>query len=102
MSAAEKKINKSDLKAYKSYDHTDHSMVPGGQNFSKLALKANQEIARENSPPKKASKSYERVQDNQEKLKAHGAIHLGEDVVNLEPKVFRGAGGILNHAMNKP
>jgi hypothetical protein len=30
MSQAEKKINKSDLSAYKSYDHTDHAMVPGG------------------------------------------------------------------------
>jgi hypothetical protein len=28
--AAEKKINKSDLTAYKSYNHTDHAMVPGG------------------------------------------------------------------------
>ena len=30
MSAAEKHINKSDLKAYKNYDYTDHAMMPGG------------------------------------------------------------------------
>jgi hypothetical protein len=29
MSAAEKKLNKLDLKAYKNYDHTDHALVPG-------------------------------------------------------------------------
>jgi len=30
MSAAEKQLNKNDLKAYKNYDYTDHAMVPGG------------------------------------------------------------------------
>jgi len=49
MSAAEKHINNTDLKAYKSYDYTDHAMIPGAQNFSKLALRASQE----SSPSKK-------------------------------------------------
>lgn len=102
MSAAEKKINKSDLTAYKSYNHTDHAMVPGGQNFSKLALRANQEFGKESSPTKKVVGFEEKVKQNTEKLKAHGAIHLGEDVATLEPKAYRGAGGVLHAAMNKP
>jgi hypothetical protein len=39
MSAAEKKINKNDLKSYKSYDATNHSMIPGINNKSTLAIR---------------------------------------------------------------
>ncbi len=41
MSYAEKKLNNQDLRAYKNYDHTDHAMVPGIQNSSKLGLTRN-------------------------------------------------------------
>ena len=44
----------------------------------------------------------DKVKQNTEKLKAHGAIHLGEEIANLEPKAYRGAGGITRAAMNKP
>ena len=102
MSAAEKHINKSDLRAYKSYDYTDHAMVPGGQNFSKLALKASQESGKEPSPSKKQVGFEEKVTRNTDLLKSYGAIHLGEDVATMEPKAYRGAGGVLHAAMNKP
>jgi hypothetical protein len=56
MSAAEKKLNNKDLQAYKNYDHTDHAMIPGIQNTSKMGLtridsKSNSLL---NSPEKKA------------------------------------------------
>lgn len=46
MTHAEKKLNKSDLNSYKQYDQTNHSMIPGINNRSTLAL------PRDLSPPK--------------------------------------------------
>jgi hypothetical protein len=44
----------------------------------------------------------EKARLNTEKFKLHGADHLGEKISNQEPRVYRGAGGVLNAAMSKP
>ena len=46
--------------------------------------------------PKRQKELPEKLNENLERMKAHGAIHLGSGVSLLEPKHFLGNGNMLN------
>lgn len=89
MSQAEKRINKSDLNAYKNFDQTNHSMIPGVKLTSELSKKSEtiQQSSQNNSPKKSLDL---KLKENTDKLMHYGAVHLGPNVSTLEPKMYLG------------
>ena len=59
MSAAEKRLNKRDLMAYKTYDTTNHAMVPGHKLNSEMPKRVNEQKP---ASPKKTLD--EKIKDN--------------------------------------
>ncbi len=105
MSAAEKAINRDDLYAYKEYDGKNYAMIPGIQqskqiNQNRLSaspLSKKTATGTLGSPARKEIE--EKLQENVERLKNHGAVHLGKELSTYEPKNFLGSGNLLNGAL---
>jgi hypothetical protein len=49
--------------------------------------------------PKRFRETAEKLRLNEDRLKEHGAVHLGKDLANYEPKQFLGSGNLLNGAL---
>lgn len=92
MSAAEKRINKRDLMAYKTYDTTNHAMVPGHKPKSEMPNRTS-----ETKPASPKKTIEEKVKDNTHMLQKYGAAHLGAGVATLEPHMYLGGGGLLKN-----
>jgi hypothetical protein len=77
-------------------------MIPGIKGQSELTKIPLNETGEQRvaSPKKRDTETV--VRANTEKLQSYGAVHLGSSVATLEPKLFRGGGGILNNNMAKP
>lgn len=86
MTAEEKRMNKQDLTAYKTYEQTNHAMMPGGKASSELINKVDSPSAKRS--PKKTID--EKVEQNVSLLQKYGAAHLGASVGTLEPKIYLG------------
>ena len=73
-------------------------MVPGFKANSELAKYQASSAAEANLgvSPKKSIDDV--VKNNTNKFIQYGAAHLGDGVARLEPKMFRGGGGLLNLA----
>jgi hypothetical protein len=97
MSAAEKAINRDDLHAYKEYDGKNYAMIPGIQaskqiNMNRLSASPQRTQSGSNAnmkttslgSPKRNKETEEKLQENHERLKQHGAVHLTKDLANYE------------------
>ena len=105
MSAAEKALNKDDLRAFKDYDGTNYSMIPGVQSQnvrnthrqSPSPTRLAGSMSAQNLPsPKRFKHTAEKVLENQDRLKKFGAVNLSKEVASYEPKAFLGQGNIIN------
>jgi len=108
MSAAEKAMNRDDLYAFKTGDTKNYVMIPGIQQNNIINTNRVHASPTANHPQisLSASGSTKRLKDsadkeklNLERLKAHGAAHLGSGVSLMEPKHFLGHGNLLNGGM---
>lgn len=108
MSAAEKALNRDDLHAYKAGDNKNYVMIPGIQqnnimNTDRIGASPSRTNAQTSfsatGSPKRQKESTEKLKENYERFKAHGAVHLGSGVSLLEPKHFLGHGNLLNGGM---
>ena len=105
MSAAEKALNRDDLHAFKTGDNKNYVMIPGIQqnnimNTNRLNASPTRNDGQTSfsatGSPKRQKNSPEKLNEKVERLKAHGAVHLGSGVSLLESKHFLGQGNLLN------
>lgn len=104
MSAAEKALNKDDLFAYKQIDNKNYAMIPGIQQskvMNEQRMSAGPGMTTTGlGSPKPKREGVDKLAENNERYKQHGAVHFGKEVANYEPKQYLGVGNLLNGGFN--